>query len=197
MLSWADQNTLCAPLSPSKWKQNKAYPSLPHNSYIKIFFEDERCHSICTLSWKNLWTHSMHLAYQFAIIWNIEIICQQKAPERLDSALSYNPRNVRGQMLSSLMLAEGVCQTPEARGQRGRCHPHGWEETVEGTLKSRWERMLPKGEALHLLQLQAQGSQHVLYGSLLLASTHCGTDHKDSSHLSRKKRGVLLRLYTK
>lgn len=47
-VSWVGQNTLCAPPSHSKWKKNKGYLSLTHNSFIRILFEDERCHNICT-----------------------------------------------------------------------------------------------------------------------------------------------------
>lgn len=53
---------------PQSQRKIKALFIYHNNSCIKILFKDERSHIISTLSWRNLWTHSIHLAgFQ---IWN-------------------------------------------------------------------------------------------------------------------------------
>lgn len=123
--------------------------------------------------------------FKFAITWNIEIICQQMASERLESALSYNPRKVRGQMFSSLISSEAMCQKPKARGHQGRCHPIQLGEVCGEHSEKQVGKDVIQRWSLHLLQLlQVQEFVH----GWLLTFTHCRADHKDSSHLSRKKK---------
>lgn len=129
--------------------------------------------------------------FHFAITWNIEIICQQMASERLESALSYNPKKMRGQMFSSLISSEAMCQTPKARGHRGRCHPIQLGQVCGGHSEKQVGKDVIQRWSQHLLQLlQAQEFVH----SWLLTFSHCGADRKDSSHSSRKKKRHFIKI---